>query len=541
MSKGVSCDICAGQTAGRQRDHSAAKQRTAEHLKCDEMESADSTSGHPPPQAVLVKATKLYNAIHTQEAYDEAVQQRGFEAIEAEITAVMNDLCQVMASAGGPQHQDQPRLRADAVRLLFLLLSVKHVDVMEQKAISAGALPALVEQLSGCEEAQKFAAVALSELAVRHGDAVVVVDAGAVPPLVQLVSSPHDNVRVMAIAALFKTTEGSVACRNAVVAAGVLQPLLTAMRESTKADVLAMGAHLLGNLWCDRPLPAPLAEFAPFLPVLVNLIGAPQQNDRVLQPARRAVAHFASLCVGEDGTDADRDALVECGAVGSLTALLEVADDVGKCIACMMVHCIAEGTTAHVQTVIDADLVPLLVNAAARGGSDPRKREIAAASIGSIARGGSQQQVEYVVECGGVQPICDALDGNANDNRVITIQGSSSPAGRQKQALEGLPESPYSTLVEQAGGVDKLVELQTHNDIHIAAPAIVFLGRHIPDSIDEQRVAALYQQHVAQTAEVETNVGPDDDIGSGCDSDGGSEGEVDGQLEGDSGEEGAEG
>mmetsp|Transcript_37152 Transcript_37152/g.106335 ORF Transcript_37152/g.106335 Transcript_37152/m.106335 type:complete len:521 (-) Transcript_37152:435-1997(-) len=513
-------------------------------------EAVSTTDGHPSPQAVLAKARDLYKSIGTQEAYDHAVQQRGLEALEADITAVISDICHLIASASEPQ------VRTDVVRQLVQLLSIKRLDgTIEQKAIDAGVLPALVEQLSGCEEVQRQAALALGELAITHGD--LVVDAGAVPPLVQLVSSADDNVRGAAIAALCIITTESSTCRDAVLAAGVLQPLLKAMRESTSdADVLYLGAELLINLWSVRPLPVPLAECAPFLPVLVGLISKPEQDDSVLRSARGALGHFGMLSIEAHGTDADRDALVECGAVTSIKRLLEstesdsplwyggeMAEPRMKYGAWMVVFLAAGGTTAHKQALIDGDLVPRLIDVAASGETDEVVKDMAAISVGNVAMGGSQQQVEHAVECGGIQFFCDLLDGDDSTrlSGMISVLDKISSAGRQKQANEGLPDNPYSTLVEQAGGVDKMTELQSHNDIRIASRAIVFLISHFPTRLDEQRLLALYQLHVVQAAEVETNVGPDDDICSSCDSDGEGEGEVNGQLEGDSGEEGAEG
>jgi len=249
------------------------------------MESAGSAPSHPSPQAVLAKARDLYKSIGTQEAYDHAVQQRGLEALEADITAVISDICHLIASASEPQ------VRTDVVRQLVQLLSIKRLDgTIEQKAIDAGVLPALVEQLSGCEEVQRQAALALGELAITHGD--LVVDAGAVPPLVQLVSSADDNVRGAAIAALCIITTESSTCRDAVLAAGVLQPLLKAMREGSVIRVPHLSGRLLWNLLSGSkksPLPVPLAELAPFLPVLVGLITAPEQDDRVLKWAHGAL------------------------------------------------------------------------------------------------------------------------------------------------------------------------------------------------------------------------------------------------------------
>jgi len=89
--------------------------------------------------------------------------------------------------------------------------------------------------------------------------------------------------------------------------------------------------------------------------------------------------------------------------------------------------------------------------------------------------------------------------------------------------------------VEQAGGVDKIAEIQTHNDLRVAAHVARFLLLHFRARLDEERLHSLYQQSLLHAAEVETNVGADDDTDS--DSDGECDGEADGHLQGESGEE----
>ncbi|CEM29119.1 unnamed protein product [Vitrella brassicaformis CCMP3155] len=537
------------------------QQRPARH-QCDEMDSAAvrTPAGQPSLQAVLERvldeASTLLDAIRTQEAYDRAVQQRGLESVEADIAAVIApvvaDIRNLMASASDPQ------LRIGAICDLIGLLSIEHIEGIGQKAVDIGVVPLLVEQLSGCEDLQAAAGQALSMLAIQNGDAVA--NADAVPPLVQLVSSHTDRVCVWAIMALCHVMSGLAARRDVVVAAGIVEPLLKVMRETSNVDVLKGSALLLRNLWIvpeNAPLPAAVAELAPFVPVVVGLIAAPEQDDHVLRGARGALAHFGSSFVGRDGTDADRDALMEHGAVPSIRTLLETGELGAHEVAASILRFMTAGTTSHVQALIDGGLVPLLVDVAANAESDPGLKELAAGNIGSIAREGSQQQVrkltieqphaqvsvqiEYVVECGGIQPLCDLLDGD-DSNREVTISTLDKilGAGEQKQANEGLPDNPYSTIFEQAGGVDKVAALQTHNDVGIAIQALVFLISHFPTRVDAQRLEAIIQEgviQVVQADEVETNVGADDDIGS----DGEADGDVDGQLEGDGGDEGAEG
>ncbi|CEM29127.1 unnamed protein product [Vitrella brassicaformis CCMP3155] len=499
------------------------------------MESAANSAtedGHPSPQAVLDKASSLYKAIRTKKNYDQTVEQRGSEAVEAEITGVMADIRHLIASAS------DPLLRMGAIYELVGLLSIEHIEGIGQKAVDVGLLPVLIGQLGG-PEVQTGAARVICLLAVDHAEAVV--NAGAVPPLVQLVSSHTGDVRLGAIDVLRNITAGSATRRDAVLAAGILEPLLRVMQESSdNSDVPAWSARLLCNLWSvpesdleNQPVPVtfpvvPLAECVPFVPVLAGLIAAPQQDNHVMRSARRALAHFAVLSY-KKGTDADRDALVECGAVASIKTLLEMAEPKIKAVACLVVYFVAEGTTAHKQAVIDGGLVPLLIGSASGGDTGAILKMVAARVIGRLLLG-SQQQIEYVVECGGIQPICVLLDdvGEVIGDTISVLDNILS-AGRQKQGDEGLPDNPYCTLLEQAGGVDKLADLQTHTDILIAARAIAILANHFRPRVDEQRLNGLIQAGVIQAES-------DDDDDDDDDGDGESDGA--GDLDTDSGSDG---
>ncbi|CEM14192.1 unnamed protein product [Vitrella brassicaformis CCMP3155] len=203
--------------------------------------------------------------------------------------------------------------------------------------------------------------------------------------------------------------------------------------------------------------------------------------------------------------------------------------------AWMVVFLAAGGTTAHKQALIDGGLVPLLINMAAGGETEEAVKDMAAISVGNIALGGSQQQVEHVVECGGIQYFCDRLDGDDSQrlSAMISVLDKILSAGEQKQATEGLPDNPYCTLVDQAGGVDKIVELQAHNDMAIAAPAVLFLGTHFPDRVDGQRREALIQAGAIQIDDEQGGEDGDsesDGVGD-LDTDSGSDGRSDGEVE----------
>jgi len=234
--------------------------------------------------------------------------------------------------------------------------------------------------------------------------------------------------------------------------------------------------------------------------------------------------------------------------VASLKALLESAEPSLKCVASLTAYVISAGSFEHRQAVIDGDLVPLLVDVAASGETELELKEMAARTVGNIA-GGVQQQTEYVVECGGIQPLCDLLQASTEDlmglQSTLLVLYKTLRAGRQKQANEGLPDNPYCTLLEQAGGVDKIVELQAHNDVAIAVRALAILATYLPNRVDAQRLEALVEAGVIQVVpqpgggedDRATNAGDNSGSESDSHSDGEGERDVDGQPQADGEEE----
>jgi importin subunit alpha-6/7 len=79
-------------------------------------------------------------------------------------------------------------------------------------------------------------------------------------------------------------------------------------------------------------------------------------------------------------------------------------------------------TCGDVQAVIEADIIPPLVNLLATAEFDIKKE--AAWAISNATSGGTQQQIQYLVRCGCIKPLCDLLV--CSDVRIVTV------------ALEGL-------------------------------------------------------------------------------------------------------
>ena len=78
---------------------------------------------------------------------------------------------------------------------------------------------------------------------------------------------------------------------------------------------------------------------------------------------------------------------------------------------------ITAGTQTQIQSVVAAELVPLLVHTLATG--ELRVQKEAAWAITNYTSGASTDQVLYLVQCQVIKPICDLL--SAKDPKLIKV------------------------------------------------------------------------------------------------------------------------
>ncbi|XP_077214393.1 importin subunit alpha-like [Tasmannia lanceolata] len=459
---------------------------------------------------------------------EESLQKKRREGMQAQqfpasnhASAVEKKLESLPAMVAGVWSEDSA-LQLEATTQFRKLLSIERSPPIEE-VIASGVVPRFVEFLvrEDFPQLQFEAAWALTNIASGTSENTkVVIDHGAVPIFVKLLGSPSDDVREQAVWALGNVAGDSPRCRDLVLSHGALGPLLAQLNEHAKLSMLRNATWTLSNFCRGKPQP-PFEQTKPALPALERLIHS--NDEEVLTDACWALSYLS------DGANDKIQAVIEAGVCPRLVELLlhpspsvlipalrtvgniVTGDDMQTqyiinhqalpCLlnllthnhkksikkeACWTISNITAGNKDQIQAVIAADIIGPLVHLLQTAEFDIKKE--AAWAISNATSGGNHDQIKYLVSQGCIKPLCDLL--TCPDPRIVTVclEGLENilKVGEAEKNLGNTGGvNVYAQLIDDAEGLEKIENLQSHDNTEIYEKAVKILETYWLEEDDE--------------------------------------------------------
>ncbi|CAH8306438.1 unnamed protein product [Eruca vesicaria subsp. sativa] len=453
---------------------------------------------------------------------EENLQKKRREGISA--AQQTGELTENLADVFSGIWSEDNNLQLEKTILLRKLLSLEQNPPIDD-IIQSGVVPRVVAFLSRADfpELQFEAAWALTNIASGTSENTnVIIESGAIPNFINLLSSANEQVREQAAWALGNVAGDSPKCRDLVLSFGAMLPLLSLFNEHTKLSMLRNATWTLSNFCRGKPQPS-IEQTGPALPVLKSLVQL--TDDEVLTDACWALSYLS------DNTNETIQAIIDAGVVPRIIQLLAhtlpavltpalrtignivtgndlqtqtvldhqvlpslfniITNSYTKSIkkeACWTISNITAGSFSQIQAVIEAGIIQALVWVLQNSTEFEVKRE-AAWGISNAICGGTHDQIKFIVSQGCIKPICDLL--TCPDPRIVMVclealENILKVGEAVKSSGLTADVNLYATMIEEAEGLEKIENLQSHDNDDIYQKAMKILENYWTEDDDEE-------------------------------------------------------
>lgn len=398
------------------------------------------------------------------------------------------------------------------------------------KIIAAGCVPLVVQSLQIPNEKLHYEATwFFTNMATGETQHVqVVVASGCVPYFFHMLQTQKEEYVNQAAWALGNIAGDCIPFRDQLLSAGALNFLLPYCRPQVNLTLLRTIVWTISNLLRGKPH-VPVDVVRMVLPPLTQVLTSCHDHE-VLTDICWAISYASD----EEKSEGRIQAVIAAGAVPKLVELLSskhpsmqsaalraignvvTGDDLETQVVlsnnvipqlvkmlshenlknntkrevCWTLSNIMAGNRDQIQGVIDANAIPLLIDAI-RNAPSIIKVE-ATWAIANACRNGTPAQVRYFVEQGAVPAMCDLL-GQQN---VKLLQLALETIDRmlnvgQRSADERGDNNKICVFVEKCGGFDKLEHLQQHDNDYVRGLSMRLIAEYWSKASDEDFYAPV--------------------------------------------------
>ncbi|CAM9713543.1 unnamed protein product, partial [Ectocarpus sp. 12 AP-2014] len=247
--------------------------------------------------------------------------------------------------------------------------------------------------------------------------AEVVVKNGAVPIFVRLLTSANDDIREEVVRAVGNIAGDSPVSRDLVLQLGALDPLLQQLTDRSKLSVLRIATWALSKV-CGEISPARLKQVGPALPTLTRLIRSVDEG--VLRNACAALRYLCTPGLTDFGAHREMvQAVVGTGVCQRLVELLYHGSPAVHLEVLWAMNGIVSSENQHTQELINSNVLPGLHHLVTSS-HHQKLREMTCQVICRITTG-REEQIQAVIEAGIIPTLIQFLaDVNSDIQRYAS-------------------------------------------------------------------------------------------------------------------------